>query len=191
MSGSRFCIPRNETVGAASLFPKQNYNVQFLHSYICERFIYFQDRSVYFAAAKYVDRSSWEYINRSQTHECGNWDWGRAMTRQGIHKWDFRCSAGTLHALCLCKDILRRVVLASGGLCALCGIFILTLPIPIGRRRPTTRPLANIQNINWHCNLRWCFLERVLHIYNKSHILCLIQVCGGASIPRNRESYSS
>jgi hypothetical protein len=27
--------------------------------------------SAYFAAGKYVDRS-WEYINRSQTHECGN-----------------------------------------------------------------------------------------------------------------------
>jgi hypothetical protein len=46
---------------------------QFLHSYICERFIYFQDRSVYFAAAKSVDRS-WEYIIRPQTHECGNWE---------------------------------------------------------------------------------------------------------------------
>jgi hypothetical protein len=33
---------------------------QFLQSYICERFIYFQDRSVYFAAAKNVDRY-WEY----------------------------------------------------------------------------------------------------------------------------------
>ena len=30
---------------------------QLLHSYICERFIYFQNRSVYFAAAKYVDQS--------------------------------------------------------------------------------------------------------------------------------------
>jgi hypothetical protein len=40
-----------------------------MHSYI----IYFQDRSVYFAAAKYVERS-WEYINRSQPYECGNWD---------------------------------------------------------------------------------------------------------------------
>ncbi len=29
--------------------------------------------SVYFADAKYVDLS-WECINRSQTHECGNWD---------------------------------------------------------------------------------------------------------------------
>ncbi len=48
-----------------------------LHSYICERFIYLQDQSAYFASARYVDRS-WECINRSQAHECGNWDWGRA-----------------------------------------------------------------------------------------------------------------
>ncbi len=39
-----------------------------------------------------VDRS-WEYLNRSQTHECDNWDWGRAIPRIGIYKWDFRCSA--------------------------------------------------------------------------------------------------
>jgi hypothetical protein len=45
-----------------------------------------------FCGRKYVDRS-WEYINRSQTHECGNWDWGRTIPRKGIHKWYFRCSA--------------------------------------------------------------------------------------------------
>ncbi len=45
------------------LFPKQNYNVlspqfpQLLHSYICERFIYFQDRSANSVERKYVDRS--------------------------------------------------------------------------------------------------------------------------------------
>ncbi len=38
---------------------------QFLHSYVCERFIFFQDWSAYSAAGKYVDRS-WEYINCSQ-----------------------------------------------------------------------------------------------------------------------------
>ncbi len=62
-----------------------------IHSNICERFIYFQDRSAYSAAGKYADRS-WEYINGSQTHECGNWDWGRAIPRKGIHKWNFSCS---------------------------------------------------------------------------------------------------
>ncbi len=43
------------------------------------------------AAGKYVD-GSWEYINRSQTHECGNWDWGHTISFLGIHEWDFRCS---------------------------------------------------------------------------------------------------
>jgi hypothetical protein len=35
------------------------------------------------------------YLNRSQAHECGNWDWGRAIARIGIHKWDFRCRVWT------------------------------------------------------------------------------------------------
>ncbi len=61
-------------------------------TYICKKFIYFQDRSAYSAAGKYVNRS-WECINGSQTHECGNWDWGRVIPRKGIHKWNFPCSA--------------------------------------------------------------------------------------------------
>ncbi len=44
-----------------------------------------------FCWRKYVDRS-WEYINHSQTHECGNWDWGRAIPRKEVHKRDFPCS---------------------------------------------------------------------------------------------------
>ncbi len=51
---------------------------QFPHSCVCERFIYSHDWSAYFAAGKSVDRS-WELVNRSQTHECGNWDWGPAQ----------------------------------------------------------------------------------------------------------------
>jgi hypothetical protein len=43
----------------------------FLHSYICERFIYLQDWCAYSAAGKYMDRYM-EIYNRSQTHECGN-----------------------------------------------------------------------------------------------------------------------
>ncbi len=34
----------------------------------------------------------WEYINLSETHECGNWDLGRTIPRKGIHMWDFHCS---------------------------------------------------------------------------------------------------
>ncbi len=56
--------------------------------------IYIFLRSVcLFCWRKYVD-CSWDYINRSQTHECGNWGWGRAIPRKGIYKWDFRCSVG-------------------------------------------------------------------------------------------------
>ncbi len=60
---------------------------QFPHSCVCERFIYSHDRSrqTDAAAGIYVDWS-WKYVNRSQTHECGNWDWGRAIPRKGIHK---------------------------------------------------------------------------------------------------------
>ncbi len=36
-----------------------------------------------FCWRKYVDQS-WAYINRSQTLECGNWGWGRAIPRKGI-----------------------------------------------------------------------------------------------------------
>ncbi len=66
---------------------------QFPNSFVCERFIYSHDRSAYFFAGKYEDRY-WEYINRSQTHGCWNWDWGSSVPFLGKHKWDFRCSVG-------------------------------------------------------------------------------------------------
>jgi hypothetical protein len=46
---------------------------QFLHSCVCERFIYSQDRSTYLAAEKSADRS-WKYINLSEIYECKNWE---------------------------------------------------------------------------------------------------------------------
>jgi hypothetical protein len=62
-----------------------------IHVSLSDLYMYSHDGSAYSSTGKYVDRSS-EYINRSQTHECGNWDWVRAIPRKGIHKWDFRCS---------------------------------------------------------------------------------------------------
>ncbi len=64
---------------------------------MCLWVIYIFPQSVcLFCWRKYVDRS-WDYINRSQTHEYGNWGWGRAIPRKGIHKWDFPCSACGLY----------------------------------------------------------------------------------------------
>jgi hypothetical protein len=66
---------------------------QFPHSCVCEQIIHiFPWWVCLFCWRKYVDRSS-EYINRSQTHECGNWGWGRAIPRKGIYKRNCRCSA--------------------------------------------------------------------------------------------------
>ncbi len=62
---------------------KRNCAARFPHSCVCERFIYSQDRSAYAAAGP---GNMWtepgnRYINPSQTHECGNWDWGCAIPR--------------------------------------------------------------------------------------------------------------
>ncbi len=52
--------------------------------------IYFFAGSVHiFPAAELADRW-WEYINCSQTHECGNWDCGRAIPFLGIFVSNFR-----------------------------------------------------------------------------------------------------
>ncbi len=68
---------------------------QYPQSCVSQRFIYSHDWSAYSATGKYVDRS-WKSKNRSQTFEYGNWDWGRAISFLGIHKWDFRCSVGAV-----------------------------------------------------------------------------------------------
>ncbi len=87
MSGSHLCIPRNETGNRYF----QNRIIMFCLP--VPTLIYLWE--IYIFPGKYVDLS-WEYINHSQTHECGNWDWGHAIPRKGIHKWDFPCSVGTI-----------------------------------------------------------------------------------------------
>ncbi len=89
------------------IFPEKELRVhsqsQFPHSCVCERYMYSHDRSAYSSCRKNVDRS-WEYINRSQTHECGNWYWGRATPRTGMHKWDFCCSVEYVKRAFPCKE---------------------------------------------------------------------------------------
>jgi hypothetical protein len=67
--------------------------------------------SAYSAAGKYVDQS-WEFINRSQTYESGNWDWGHAIPRKGIQKWYFSCSVQRQGWLVLCRTQ-RRIYAVS------------------------------------------------------------------------------
>jgi len=63
----------------------------------------------HFCWRKYVDRS-WEDINRSQTHECGNWGWGRAIPRKGMYKRNCRCSVGTWGCRCLFPETIINSV---------------------------------------------------------------------------------
>ncbi len=90
MSGSHLCIPRNETLQPPYF---QNRIIMFSLPiltliYLWE--IYLLLGSVcLFCCSQISPDSSWEYINRSQTHECGNWDWGPTIPRKGIHKGIF------------------------------------------------------------------------------------------------------
>ncbi len=97
MSGSHLCIPINESVQCAvSFFPKQNYNVLSPNSYtpisVSNLYISRIGLSILLQPNMCGPILGIQYINRSQTHECGNWDGGRGIPRKGIHKWDFRCS---------------------------------------------------------------------------------------------------
>jgi hypothetical protein len=59
-------------------------------TFMCLWAIYIVPGSVYiFPPAEKADRS-WEYINRSQMHECGNWDWDPDIPFLGIFVSKFR-----------------------------------------------------------------------------------------------------
>jgi hypothetical protein len=76
-------------------FPKQNYNVlsPSSYTYISVRDWHISGIGLPILLRKYVDRS-WEHLNRSQTHECGNWNWGCTFPEKEYIKWDYRCSVG-------------------------------------------------------------------------------------------------
>ncbi len=66
---------------------------QFRHTcFFCERFLYILPRSVCLFCCMEIDGQMWAYIDHLKTHECGNWDWGRAIPFLGIHQSKFLCS---------------------------------------------------------------------------------------------------
>jgi hypothetical protein len=87
-------LQRTNTENLKQIFPEKELrgHSPYFHIHVSVSDYIFSWSICLFCCRIYVD-PSWEYISRSQTHECGNWDWGRAIPRKGMHKWDFRCSA--------------------------------------------------------------------------------------------------
>ncbi len=83
---------------AASLSPKQNYNVvlpisTFMYLWPIYIFPGWQDRSAYFCSQRGRPIMGIHYINHSQTYQCRNWERGRAVSFLLVHQSDFRYSA--------------------------------------------------------------------------------------------------
>ncbi len=97
-SGDGYALQRHNTENSKQIFPEKELCASVpISTFLCLWAIHIFPRSVclfccsaYFAAGKYVDRI-WKYMNRSQTYECGNWDWGRAIPFQGIYEF-LKCS---------------------------------------------------------------------------------------------------
>jgi hypothetical protein len=61
-----------------------------ISTFMCLWAIYIFPGSVHIFPAAETAAPSWEYIIRSQTHECGNWDWDPDIPFLGIFASNFR-----------------------------------------------------------------------------------------------------
>ncbi len=92
---SHLCLPRNETVQPRYF---QNRIIMFFLpiptlKYLWEIYI-FPGLVGLFRCIQICGPILGIYINRSETHECRNWDWGHTIPFPGTHKLVFRYSAG-------------------------------------------------------------------------------------------------
>ncbi len=65
---------RQNAENVKQIFPEKDYRglSPNFHIHVSVSQLYISTMGLLFCGRKYVD-PSWEYINRSQTHECGNW----------------------------------------------------------------------------------------------------------------------
>jgi hypothetical protein len=100
-----FTLQRNNTENSKQIFPEKELPGHSpISTFVCLwATICTHDRSAYFSAGKYVDRS-WEYTYNSltvTTHEYRNWDWGRAIPRKEIQKNGFSFLFEIFNGTCL------------------------------------------------------------------------------------------
>ncbi len=98
---------------AASLFPKQNYNVLYLSfhthiQYLCEIYTFPGSVCLFCCSQICGPILGILYINRLQAHECMNWAWGRAIPFPCVTNptsWHgFKCSEDAEIVLCSSRD---------------------------------------------------------------------------------------
>jgi hypothetical protein len=84
-------LQRHNTENSKQIFPERELRglIPNFHIHVSLRYFYIPSigRPILLQENMWSDSG-----NRSQTHECGNWDWSRTIPFLGIHKWDFRCS---------------------------------------------------------------------------------------------------
>ncbi len=116
-----------------------------------------------------LQQSRWndvEYINRSQIHECGNWEGVRAVSFLGIHKSDFVCSVPFTLKACIAHRGKGGVSVPGHSSCLSLRLFPMNI-IPYGEG-----------------NGQWCIIpqplnQRVLY-YRRPGFLALVGFCSSS-----------
>jgi hypothetical protein len=128
MSGSNWCIPRNEPLRSGQRVRHYYYRGLGLSSLVLKiglatlsllnkvfNSIYYIPRiglPVLLQPNRQTDPGDTN-INRSQTHECRNWERGCAVSFLGIHKSDFRYSVGKYYDFLILQYILKKEILSQ------------------------------------------------------------------------------
>ncbi len=92
MSGTHLCIPRNETVQPPSFQNRMKMFCLLIPTliYLWEIYI-FPGSFCLFCCSQLCGHILGIYKSLTDKHMNVDWDWGRAIPRTVIHKWDFRC----------------------------------------------------------------------------------------------------
>ncbi len=87
-------LKRQNAENLKQIFPAKEYRglSPNFHIHVSVSILYIPTMGLPFLLEEICGPILQEYINRSQTHECGNWGWGHAIPRKGIYKRNWLCS---------------------------------------------------------------------------------------------------